>query len=92
MYNPEASNGPESELFSVSVEGNSHSMFAWLNGWEVILILSVVLIIFSGNLGSGSSGGGGGIGSHPLTVCDDILEWIVKAKEELWVRLGGKQK
>ena len=67
-------------------------MFAWLNGWEVILILSVVLIIFSGNLGGGSSGGGGGFGIHPVTVCGDILEWIIKAKEDLWVRLGGGRK
>ena len=64
-------------------------MFAWLNGWEVILILSVVLIIFSGNLGGG---GGGGFGIHPVTVCGVILEWIIKAKEELWVRLGGGRK
>jgi len=65
-------------------------MFAWLHGWEISLIILVVLIFFQGNLGGGS--GGGGIGSHPLTVCADILEWIVKAKEELWVRLGGKPK
>ena len=67
-------------------------MFAWLAGWEVALILSVVLILFRGNLSGGSGGSGGGIGSHPVTVCGDILEWIVKAKEELWVRLGGKRK
>ena len=67
-------------------------MFAWLNGWEVSLIVLVALILFQANLGGGIGGGGGGIGSHPLTVCGDILEWIVKAKEELWVRLGGKRK
>jgi hypothetical protein len=67
-------------------------MLAWLHGWEISLIILMVLFLFSGNLGGGSSGGGGGIGNHPLTVCGDILEWIVKAREELWVRLGGKRK
>ena len=73
------------------LEGNTYCMLAWLQGWEISLIVLVVLFLFSGNLGGGSSGGGG-FGIHPLTVRGDILEWIVKAKEELWVRLSGKQK
>jgi hypothetical protein len=62
-------------------------MLAFLNGWEIALMLSVVLILFRSNFGGGS----GGIGSHPSVVCPDIVDWLVKAKEELWLRCGLKR-
>lgn len=68
-------------------------MLAWLNGWEVIMVMVVTWVLTIGFSGGNSGGGGsGGIGSHPLRVCADIVEWIVKAKEEFWVRFGGKKK
>jgi hypothetical protein len=61
-------------------------MLAFLNGWEIALILSVVLIIFRSNFGGGS----GGIGNHSPVVYPDILDCLVKAKEDLWQRFGLK--